>query len=375
MWKDYPKGKLRCLSPDLASEMARESSDFVLDEGLDDDEDILAFHSSRHLGEDDHADDDNLVPLDEPSPAPQFAPTSVPPHTSTPRTDSIIIDGMPLTASRADLNQFLSICDGKIISLQLRPLEASRVRRVRVKFEHEEAAAAALRLDGQVFVKSDATVSVKPFSEERWNDGFRPASNVSAVDTTLVTQPKSFLQMLPDTNAVKSGFWSAFSAARSAAERLEERATELGEQLEHKLHLSEKVADTRDRLADVDQKLHVSETVGEIATAGKSTVQGIDETYGISTQVGKVVGEVGSAARTVASEVDESFQLSERAREATNMALRHNSVGPAVRAVVDNLGGNETESPTPSDSARKKNYQPSGTEQDVAQTQTAEFGE
>ncbi|CDF41032.1 unnamed protein product [Chondrus crispus] len=352
--------------------MAQEFSDFVLDEGLDDDEDILAFHSNRQRGGGGYAETAGTPQPNASPTTPTTPPPSSPPDLP-PQTTTVIIDGMPPTSSRPDLDAFFSACGGKILSLQLRRIEASNILRARIKFDSEEAAASALQRDGQVFPRSDLAVSVKPASMERWNDGCGSQRGNGAPGATLTSPTNSIMQMLPDTNAVTSGFWSAFSAARSAAERLEEKATKLGEQLEEKLHLSEKVDETRDALVEVDRKLQVSEKVGKMAVAGKSAAQGIDETYGISKQVGKVAADVGSAARTMASEVDEDFHLSEKARVATNLALQNDTVGPAVRSIVDNFGATPTGEAAPSPRKdgvrRKKNYQPSGVEQNAVQTQ------
>lgn len=334
------------------------SSDFVLDEGLDEDEDVLAFHSQRQRSGGgyspfpDAAADTDLEPV-----------TSSP---SPPETDTVIIDGMPLSASRADLNIFLSGAGGKITSLQLRRLDTHGMLRARVKFESKEFAAAALQRDGAKFAGSERVVTVKPASPERWDDGCGLARTAPPNGTVAAAQ-NSLLAGLPDAGAVRSSFWSAFSAARSAAESLEKQAKRLGEELEGKLHVSEKVAETREAIADVDRSLQVSERMGEMAAVGKAAAEDVDQTYGISKQVGKVVSEVGSAARIVAREVDDNLQLSDKAREVTNMALKHDSIGPTVRSVVDSLGVKTKDgvdaSPSRNTPRRRKNYQPSGIEQ------------
>lgn len=345
--------------PELGSEtgaclpaMATTSSDFVLDEGLDDDEDVLAFHSQRQRTE---------SGVYEP-PAPVLAPAAAHAASPAPPTDAVIIDGMPLAASRADLDSFLSGA-GEIASLQLRRLDVLRILRARVLFDSTDAAAAALKLDGAEFSPGFA-VSVKPASEERWEAGCSDAGAKSLPDGTVsAKQPSQGSHWpLPDASSVTKSFWSAFGAARAAAEKLEEQAKRLGEGLEERLHVSEKVAETRAAIGRVDADLHVSERMGEVAAAGKATADDIDQTYAISQRVGRIVDDVGSAARTVAREVDENLRISEKAREVTNMALQHNGIGPTVRTVVDNLeSGEAVPAETPK---RKKNYQPSGVEQD-----------
>lgn len=311
------------------------SSEFVLDEGLDDDEDVLAFHSQRQRNGGGYETVESASPA---NPADTSAPS-----TSPPPSDTVIIDGMPLSASRGDLNVFLAHIGDKIISLQLRRLEANGILRVRVRFDTTEAAAAALQRDGAIFAGSDQVVSVKPASPERWDDGCGAVDTKATTGGTAAAPPDSLMQKLPDASAVQSGFWSAFGAARAAAERLEIQAKRLGEELEGRLQVSEKVAETREALVEADKKLHVSERVGEMAAAGKAAAQDVDQTYGITKQVGKIVSEVGSAARIVAGEVDENLHLSDKAREATNVALKHEAIGPAVRSVVDSLGTKRSE--------------------------------
>lgn len=328
------------------------TSDFVLDEGLDDDEDVLAFHSQRQQTQNPETPD--------PLSPPQSPTLSV----SHPDTDTVIIDGMPLSTSRRDLNTFLSSCGDQITSLQLRRMPDHDMIRARVKFHTPAAVSLALARDGSAFTGTDRVVSVKPASPERWDDGCGLQGTKETADRTVGVPQASLLQNLPDTNAVKSGFWSAFCAAKAAAEKLETQAKRLGEELEGRLQVSEKITETREAIVDVDRKLLVSKRVGEMAAAGKAAAQGVDETYGISKQVGKIVNDVGSAARIVASEVDENLHLSDKAREATNMALKHDSIGPTVRSVVDSLGAKADEgiagSPANDTPRRRKNYQPSG---------------
>lgn len=346
-------------TPTPSTAMSINSSDFVLDEGLDEDEDVLAFHSQRQRG-----GDGGYSPSPDPIPVRDPDPVTSPP--SSPATDTVIIDGMPLSASRAALNTFLSGSGDKITSLQLRRLHSHGMLRARVKFDSTETADAALQRDGTTFAGSERVVTVKPASPERWDDGC--GSAWAAPPNSIVATPQeSLLARLPDANAVRSSFWSAFGAARSAAERLEKQAKNLGEELEGRLHVSEKVAETREAIADVDRRLHVSERVGEVAAVGKAAAEDVDQTYGISKQVGKVVSDVGSAARIVVREVDDNLQLSDKAREATNMALKHESIGPTVRSVVDSLGASTQDrvdaSPARDTPRKKKNYQPSGIEQ------------
>lgn len=197
-------------------------------------------------------------------------------------------------------------------------------------------------------------MSVKQDCHERWEQG---CGNV----TRNKPEEKGLMQMMPAKETVASSFWAAFGAAKRAAGRLEEGAKRLGDELEDRLAVSEKMDGAVEALERADEQLQVSQRVGEVAAAGRSAAGELDRTYGISEGVGRIVDEVGKGAKIVAREVDENLQLSERAREVTNRALSHDGIGPTVRNVVDTMGGKEVS--TEGTPRKKKNYQPSGIEQ------------
>lgn len=260
---------------------------------------------------------------------------------------------MPLSSSRADLDAFLT-GTGPITHIQLRRLNA--ILRARVTFETSEAATLALQKDGYEFSPGNAVVSVKHDSVERWEQGCGNATGGKP-------EGKGLMQMMPARERMTSSFWAAFGAAKRAAGKLEEGAKRLGEELEDRLAVSEKMDGAVEALERADERLQVSQRVGEVAAAGRNAAGELDRTYGISKGMERFVDEMGKGARIVAREVDENLQLSERAREMTNRALSHDGIGPTVRNVVDRVGGNEVEMrDTP---RKKKNYQPSGVEQNM----------
>lgn len=125
--------------------------------------------------------------------------------------------------------------------------------------------------------------------------------------------------------------------------------------------MSEKVSQTQAAARRVDEDLQISAKASQLAAAGRAAAGDIDDSYGVSRQVGKIVGDVGAAARTVAKEVDESLGISEKAREATNAALAHDGVGPVVRSVVDGIGGDGS---TQEEGRKRKKYPPRGVRED-----------
>eukprot|EP00178_Gracilaria_changii_P024433 TRINITY_DN7362_c0_g1_i1.p1 TRINITY_DN7362_c0_g1~~TRINITY_DN7362_c0_g1_i1.p1 ORF type:complete len:341 (+),score=73.63 TRINITY_DN7362_c0_g1_i1:477-1499(+) len=306
--------------------MASSSADFVLDEGLDEDEDVLVFQSGQHQPT------TTATATAEPSiPEPHHQPSlSAQNHEAAAAADAptaVIIDGLPISSSRADLDHFLD--SAPITNVRLRRLEKDALLRVRVQFADSTAATAALSKDGADFRGS--VIAVKVASDERWE-----ASNVQQ---TSRPRPQSPRAALPDAHAVQAGFWNAFAAARNVAERLEKSARHLGEDLERRLHVSEKMEQTKTAIASLDQQYGVSKTVGQVAKKGKQAAEGVDKTYGISKGVNEVAANVSSAAGVVAREVDETFRVGDRARSALNDAMQNDSVGNVAKGVVGALDG------------------------------------
>lgn len=331
--------------------MTTHNSDFVLDDDLDEDEDILQFQAEQQCPIEDE-------PL---SPQPTQSPSS--PSPTTPNSDpadgatsaeaddedaqvsAVIVDGLPLSSRRADLDALLATCASSISNVRLRRLEGHGLLRMRVEFSDEEATHAALARDGAEW--NGLSVSVKRASDERWNASTRDAMQMRE---RRDSKPGAGL-VLPDTAAVSQSFWSAFGAARTLAGRLEEGARQLGERLEHELHVTETVEKGRARARDVDAEYNVSGRVAEMAQVGRDTASAVDKKLGFSDGVSTVVDGVGGAARIVAREVDENLRVSEKARDAANAAMTNPTVGAVARSVVGTL-----DSATP---PRKKTYRPS----------------
>lgn len=383
--------------------MAGSRSDFVLDDDLDEDEEILQIHSEQLPGplvETTNLDKDVLIPdslrdnnqasagnasvlesgtSPETEPTPALCsqgtePTSGPEPGSTServRTNArrnktaqptaVIIDGLPISATRADLDALLGTSASSITNVRLRRLEQHGLLRVRVQFDSENVVAATLEKDGTKF-KEDY-VSIKPASYERW-DAAATTTDVPRVrprvqkdngsrthNSNLVNSPEHNAEGgMPDLNSVTKSFWSAFGAARQTAEKLEKRARELGQKLEDQLHVSEKVEAGKVRMHEIDRDLNVSGKVSDFAQASRETALAVDGKLHITEGVNHVVGNVSEAARIVAREVDENLRLSDKAREATNAALSSPTVGGVARKVVSRVDGS-----TPTS---KKKYQP-----------------
>lgn len=328
--------------------MAGNKSDYVLDDGLDDDEDILAYHSEQQAAaqaaENPPSPPDPVkspsAPLppivsDDPPAAPELTPptTPVPPESEP---DAIIIDGLPLSTTRPSLFRLLGVTSDDVSNVRLRRLDAHGLLRVRVTFCTPALAAAARRLDGSEW--EEKPLSVKPASEERW------AASMPSADSP----PKQ-----PNGDA-GGGFWAAFGAARAVAEQLEQRARSLGNDLESKLQVTERLEAGAKRVREVDQSFKVTERVDGLARAGLETAEQMDERWGISDSVGAVMDNVGDAAMKMAREVDENLRVSDKARNAANAAMSSPTMGRVARSVVSTLDGG-----TPT--RRKKSYKPRST--------------
>lgn len=370
--------------------MAGSRSDFVLDDDLDEDEEILQIHSEQlpelAIGPTNSINDvptpsshhDNAQPSAEnsnelesgptrnvePAPSPEPGSTSESARIDIRRNiaaqpTAVIIDGLPISATRADLDALLGVAASSVTNVRLRRLEQHGLLRVRVQFDNENIAATTLGKDGTKF-KEDY-VSIKPASYERWDAAattakaprVRPrprAENVSRAHNSNNAPQQGTASGLPDLSAVPKSFWSAFGAARETAEKLEKRARELGQKLEHELHVSEKVEAGKVRMHEIDRDLNVSGKVSEFAQASRETALAVDEKLHITEGVNHVVGGVSEAARIVAREVDDNLRLSDKARDATNAALSSPTVGNVARKVVSRI---DNSTPT-----SKKNYQP-----------------
>lgn len=360
--------------------MATNSSDFVLDDDLDQDDEVLSYQQNHHQRPDDDetdiADVDSTKDQSEVYPKATFvkdASISTPMkptaealgHAPLPQTDSkesnrtvdhppfderlntppisaVIIDGFPLSARRPDLDAFLGASASAVTNVRLRRLEQHGLLRVRIQFSDFEAAGVALQRDGAEW--RDRSISVKPASDERWMATLPGQESRSVQQSSLpsgsVSTPSSSSGSgigLPSMSSVSHSFWSAFGAARSVAERLEESARQLGQRLEHELHVSEKVEQSRARMRDADRTYGVTAKVSEVAAAGRDTAQSVDRKLGISDGVGSVVDGVTNAARKVAREVDENLRVSDKARDAANAAISSPTVGPVARKVASSF--------------------------------------
>lgn len=357
------------------------SSDFVLDEGLDDDEDVLAFYSQQERVQPTPAADlngDTSTPdntSDETPPQPQPDPPPAKPKQNLdaipPECTAVILDQMPLQSSRSDVDQFLHGC-GQIIALKVRHLESKGYMQARVTFDSNQAVQLAVQRSATPFGhQSSRNVIVRPVKSDAVAQSNCTQSDKGAAALARQEVAK-MANSLPPVEAVSSSFWSMFGAAKKAAGALEERAKLLGERLENQLHVGDKVQETRQRIAQMDSEYQVSQRMGEMAAAGRATAGDLDHKMGISKGVGAVSESVGSAAKIVAREVDENLDLSGRARQAANVALQNEALGPTVKSVVASIGG--VGSPRPMARAeaavegdnvtprRRKNYQPSGVE-------------
>ncbi|KAI0558894.1 hypothetical protein FGB62_181g027 [Gracilaria domingensis] len=251
--------------------MASSSADFVLDEGLDEDKDVLVFQSGRHYAEPESGTKDAQHQTHDTIPEPQqqpFSSTDNDPNFPAPvAPTSVIID------------------------------EKDGLLRVRVLFPDSIAAAAALNKDGADFRGS--VIAVKDATDERWE-----ASNAEQSPRHVQQPPK---KIFPDTKEVQSG------------------TRDLSEDLERRLHASEKVEQTKNAIANLDEQYGVSKTVSDVARKGKEAAEDVDKTYGISNGVNKVASNVSGAAGVVAREMDESF--------------RNDAVSDVAKGVVGALDG------------------------------------
>ena len=248
------------------------SSDFILDEGLDEEEDVFALHTAT-------SESKTCPAADLPG---QISPATPkgPDHLER---RAVIIDGLSLNTSRADVNQLAE--NASIECLRLRRVEEHKILRVYVKFTNEKDTELILSKDGSYF--NDSFISVKPASNERWN-------------ATMSTPSKA-----------ASSVWSAWVSAKAVAEKLEQNAKHLGDSLEKKLQVSEK-------MTQIDKSFHVRDKLEHVAKTTKETTSAVDDKLGLSRGVSTILEGAG----LVAKEVDENWRVGETAREMANSAFR-----------------------------------------------------
>lgn len=391
----------------METTLKNRSSDFVLDEGLEDeDEDILAFEASRasldspklsashKLEADNEVDNeihiDGAAAKDVGNEITEIKDLTV----SSFYPDSVVVDGMPSDANRAHLEAFLEGC-GEITSLKVYRFP-DKTLAARVQFISESCARSALARNGSPFMRKTAPVSVQP-APANWENFIAshpskviPGSQLASRSRDRSTAapasagavmvggiPVNLAEVLPKPEEVKSAFWNAFCSAKKVAENLEQRARAAGRDLDSKFQLSQNVDEatkrSREAMDNVDTKYHVREKVSSAIVAGKERAgvvaegaKSVDESLGVSRRISSVSSSIVQAGSKAAREVDENFGVSERARGVANSALDHEKIGPAVRqamhqwdGLVTNLGSSTNGADL---SARKKNYVARGVE-------------
>jgi hypothetical protein len=380
------------------------SNEFVLDEDLEeDDEDVLAFEAKRRPA---------VTVAPTAAPPPEAArPTGFPATATRQHPCAVVVDGMPADANRAHLEAFLQGC-GDVAALKVYRFP-DKTLAARVEFAEEAAADAALALHGKPLIRASTPVTVARAPDD-WNEyisahpsrhvdltkppglsASNPAPFKTSVDRGAISVgntgiPANFAEtLLQNTDGIKSAFWSAFASAKHAASVLEQRARAAGTELDSRLHVAENVDEMskRSRAAAelVDEKLKVRETVGSAVDAGKvwtaeaaKGARAVDDSYGITRRLSELSTNVAAVGSKAAQEVDENLRVSERAREAANTALRHETIGPVVKQAITQLDGIRSSIPGPSGSegfpvSRKKSYPSRGVEDPVDEA-TLQFG-
>lgn len=368
------------------------SADFVLDEGLEDeDEEILAFEATRQVPQVEE-DVDGIVKED----SAVIDAGDAAANMTAPFPNAVVIDGMPPGANRSQMELFLDGC-GALSSLKVARFPDKTIA-ARIEFVENSSADAAVARSGNLFSSGSNPVIVD-YAPPDWTEFTRShPSQITAQSTGAVgTQqapsalrgavmvgavPVNLGDVLPDAEGVKSAFWDAFASARKAAETLEQRARQAGTDLDRKFHVAEQVEGVANRsraaLNEVDEKYNVRGKFEAAVEAGKGQVaaategaKNMDSSYGVSQRVGEATAKVSQAGSVAAREVDENLRISERARAAANAALENEQIGPVVKStmaqiegMLDNLSvaGSSSEG-TAGSARRKKTREPVGIEQ------------
>lgn len=328
----------------MERERTTEDSDFVLDEGLEDeDEDVLAFEAERqrnrggspaaHVAE--AADKEGLV-LEEGIEAPDVS------------TDAVVIDGIPAKANRSHLEELLSGC-GEIVALKIHRF-SDKTLIARVQLSSAEMGSKALQLSGSVVLESHMGVTITPAPED-WpaflaqhpkgtsESPIQQATGLPRGAAMVTAIPAA----LPSRDGMRNAFWSAFRSAQKAAETLEQKARETGEDLDRRLNVSENVGEVAKRSAavidNIDQQYGVSKKMQSAAEAGQAqasiaanSAAEMNRTYGVTRKLSAMSSTVSSVGNKALREIDENLRISERAQAATNAALANDRIGPAVKS-------------------------------------------
>ncbi len=311
-------------------------TEFVLDDGLDEDadDDLLAFESERMKQAEaiEMAEAASLAPQ---RPSKENPIPRAPPATSTTKSDTPAQSDAVIETSEGESNgPTPSVQMSKPLIPRIGPVELEVIGMpVGCNRTHLEALVGtgtlrSIRLgavNGDVYgptvlvVTPEAADSVLALKEPVLR-----GKRVTIVERTAVKALTDAFAQLPVAE------WTA--AAERARESFEQGARE-----------------TQKRLDEINEKYELSVKASAAAAAAASAVKEWDEKVGAS----KSAAAVAEAATVAAKEVDENWRVSERAREAVNAALTDERTAPAARMLLGVVD-------TPESKGRRKEYTPSG---------------
>lgn len=383
------------------------AGDFVLDEGLEDeDEEMLAFEADRKATDEAGSDSKVSGTAGVSDDVKRDAETNdeIPKQEDVFKSfpDAVVVDGMPSDANRAHLEAFLDGC-GEIVALKVYRFP-DKTLAARVQFVNESSANAALAKNGSAFMRKTSPVSVLT-APSNWDDFIashpskllsgphlggrsREGSPISPGTRGAVMVggiPVNLSEALLKPEDMKTALWNAFGSARKAAEVFEERARSAGKELDAKLQFSENVDEASKRsrvvMENMDAKYKMREKITVAVVAGKEKAgaaaegaKSVDQSLGVSRRLASVSTSIAQAGSKAAHEVDENFRVTDRARGVANSALEHERIGPAVRQAMqqwDQLWASWSSASNGDHShSRKKNYVSRGVEQDLTDFNT-----
>lgn len=290
-------------------------AEFVLDDGLDedDDEDMLAFQSTREAESEQEA-----MPKPAPigrastpkAPAPPKNPTPALTLALGPATfTDVQVEGLPQGCTRADLEGLVGV--GALRGIKLGATSANGMYGPSI-----------------LSLPSDVTAHVLALREPKVRGAVVKLSEVT-FGVRLAKASESARAALADASS-HLPLAQIAEAAGNVRNAFELAAT-----------------DTRTKLEELDRKFDISSHTAAAASAAADAARKLDEAVGAS----RSASAVADAASVVAREVDENWRVSERARHAANAALADDRTAPAARAILAAVA-------SPSSSKSRKEYTP-----------------
>lgn len=339
------------------------NGDFVLDEGLEQEDEILtpsiALNGEADNPSHDSKKDANKANQDD---KPDHVRRRMTLDDAVPvlqrQSCSVIVQDFPAEGKKKDLDEFFNGC-GQIVETKVRRLPDSSFV-VLIVFDDSASKDMALLLNNTEMYPGKK-IHIIP-GGQNWDEYVARRER----ECGFVEKSKTGLSLgfLAPGNIGKAFWGTVGTVAKGAAE------------LDSMLGIKDKVnkiaSTTKNVLDDFDKQFEVGERAAKVGEAGKvkadelaKTASDFDQKLGISNKVSSMAQGVAKSSRIAAREVDESLGVSDKARSLTNTALQNEGFASGVKAARDSWSefleaGQDVLPPHTPQGKKRKNIEPSG---------------